>query len=247
MWSLPLLLASLLVRTLAAPASSEISTVQRRTTLSDGSAYNQGTIGSMIWQASGVLETGCTLSTISDCYHMYLTSNTSDELVPNFATSPRQRDEFHFPQLAAGTAYSYTWKQYLYSSTSTGSTWFHIMQAFGVVEDDPLVTLDAVSDTLRIKDYVRGTGGPSCGSAPCPITNLTNYHGTTTTHQISGSFGPSGTLLYNVTNESGDEILSYSVNGDMGAGGGYVKFGLYRLVFDEMTTANAVVGDWVIG
>ncbi|KAJ6601675.1 hypothetical protein B0H10DRAFT_1823609, partial [Mycena sp. CBHHK59/15] len=189
---------------------------------------------------SGVLETGCTLSTIVDCYHMFLTNNASSELDTNRLDSPRQRDEFHFPQLSAGTEYSYTWKQYLYSSTGTGSTWFHIMQAFGVSEDGPLVTLDAESGTLRIKDYVRGTGGPSCGSEDCPTTDLANYHGSATTHQISGSFGPSGTLSYKVTNEAGDEIISYSVNGDMGAGDGYVKFGTYRLTFDGMTTAKYV-------
>ncbi|KAJ7916441.1 hypothetical protein B0H13DRAFT_1584009, partial [Mycena leptocephala] len=67
-------------------------------------------------------------------------------------TSPRQRDEFHFPEVSAASRFSYTWKQYMYSSTGTGSTWFHIMQVFVVVENGPLVTLDAVSDTLCIKD-----------------------------------------------------------------------------------------------
>jgi hypothetical protein len=38
---------------------------------------------------------------------------------------------------------------------------------------------------LRIKDYVRGTGGTSCGTIDCPTTDLTNYAGTTTTHTIS--------------------------------------------------------------
>ncbi|KAJ7736041.1 hypothetical protein DFH07DRAFT_944446 [Mycena maculata] len=244
MWPLPLALASVFGIALAAPSSTD-TTLQRRTTISDGNAFNQGMIGNMTWQASGVLESGCTLSTIVDCYHIFLTSNASAELDTNHLDSPRQRDEFHFPQVSAGTPFSYTWKQYLYSSTGTGTTWFHIMQAFGVVEDNPLVTLDAVSDTLRIKDYVRGTGGPECGDIECPSTPLSNYHGTTTTHQISGTFGPSGNLLYAVTNTAtGDQILSYSVDGAMGAGDGYVKFGLYRLTFENMTTANAVVGDW---
>ncbi|KAJ7142483.1 hypothetical protein C8R44DRAFT_865821 [Mycena epipterygia] len=226
------------------PAPSGNSTFQRRTTINGGTSFNQGTIGSLTWQASGVLETGCTLSTISNCYHMFLTNNPAEQLDTNHLDSPRQRDEFHFPQVSAGTEYSYTWKQYLYSSTGTGSTWFHIMQAFGVSEDGPLVTLDAEAGTLRIKDYVRGTGGTSCGSAACPTTNLDNYHGTTTMHHISGKFGPSGSLSYKITNGDGDEILSYTVNGNMGAGSGYVKFGMYRLTFDGMTTANAVVGDW---
>jgi hypothetical protein len=119
---------------------------------------------------------------------MYLTSDPASELDTNHLDSPRQRNEFHFPQVEAGTAFTYTWKQYLYSSTGTGSTWFHLMQAFGVVEDSPLVTLDAVSDTLRIKDYVRGTGGSSCGSVVCPKTDLASYQGMTMTHHIS--YGP---------------------------------------------------------
>ncbi|KAJ6483860.1 hypothetical protein C8R47DRAFT_1217546 [Mycena vitilis] len=59
-----------------------------------------------------------------------------------------------------------------------------------------------------------------------------------------GKFGPSGSLSYKVTNDAGATIISYTVNGNMGAGGGYVKFGMYRLTFDGMATANAVVGDW---
>ncbi|KAJ7654282.1 hypothetical protein B0H17DRAFT_1146779 [Mycena rosella] len=149
MWSLTLLLASVLVGTLAVPAPTGNSTLQRRTTISGGTSFNQGTIGSMTWQASGGLESGCTLSTISNCYHMFLTSDPTQQLDTNHLDSPRQRDEFHFPQVSAGTAFSYTWKQYLYASTGTGSTWFHIMQAFGVSEDNPLVTLDAEVGTLR--------------------------------------------------------------------------------------------------
>ncbi|KAJ7029708.1 hypothetical protein C8F04DRAFT_744357 [Mycena alexandri] len=239
MWSLTLVLATLFAGVNAAPSTVGNSALQRRTTISDGDAFNQGTIGSMTWQASGLLESGCTLSTISNCYHMFLTSDPTQELDTNHLDSPRQRDEFHFPQVSAGTEFSYTWKQYLYSSTGTGSTWFHIMQAFGVSENNPLVTLDAESGTLRIKDYVRGTGGTSCGSAACPTTDLDNYHGKTTTHQISGQFGPSGRLSYKITDDAtGDTILTYTVDGAMGAGAGYVKFGMYRLTWDGMTTAK---------
>ncbi|KAF7351871.1 DOMON domain-containing protein [Mycena venus] len=250
MWSLCLIFVAAFTGINAVPALSSESVLQRRTTISDGNAFNQGNIGNMTWQASGVLESGCiiggvTLSTISDCYHMFLTNNASAELDTNHLDSPRQRDEFHFPQLSAGIEFSYTWKQYLYSSTGTGTTWFHLMQVFGVVEDNPLVTLDAVSGALRIKDYVRGTGGSLCGTIDCPTTNLTNYDGTTATHTISGMFGPNGSVSYEVRNTvTGDEIISYAVNGSMGAGDGYVKFGMYRLTFDGMTTANAAVGDW---
>ncbi|KAJ7442907.1 hypothetical protein B0H11DRAFT_1748797 [Mycena galericulata] len=209
-------------------------------TINDGMSFNQGTIGNMVWQASGVLETaGCGLSTISDCYQMSLTSDAAAQLDTNHLGSPRQRDEFHFPQVTAGTEFNYMWKQYMYSSTGTGSTWFHIMQAFGVAENGPLVTLDAVRSTLRIKDYVRGTGGTSCGRTTCPSANISDYYETTVTHTISGMFGPSGRLSYNITNEAeGTTILSYAVNGAMGEGNGYVKFGMYRLTFEGMTSAK---------
>ncbi|KAJ7612258.1 hypothetical protein FB45DRAFT_1065596 [Roridomyces roridus] len=190
------------------------------TTLNNGTAFVQGTVGDMIWQASGILDTNCTLSSITSCYHMSVTSNASAQLDTKFLSSPRQRDEWHFPQLDEGTAYSYTWKAYLYAGVSTSTTWFHMMQAFGVSEDNPLVTLDAVDGDLRIKDYVRGTGGPQCGAIKCPSVNLTEYEGRTTVHSISGSFGPQGTLVYNVTDEDGTSILSYSVASDMGAAGG---------------------------
>ncbi|KAJ6483859.1 hypothetical protein C8R47DRAFT_1217544 [Mycena vitilis] len=181
MWAPSLVLATLLGSSLAVPAPVGNSTLQRRTTINGGTSFNQGTIGTMTWQASGVLETGCTLSTISNCYHMFLTNDPDEQLDTNHLDSPRQRDEFHFPQVSAGTAFSYTWKQYLYSSTGTGSTWFHIMQAFGVSENNPLVTLDAESGTLRIKDYVRGTGG----APPPALRRIWVIHGMTATHHIS--------------------------------------------------------------
>ncbi|KAJ7877202.1 hypothetical protein B0H14DRAFT_3784418, partial [Mycena olivaceomarginata] len=87
------------------------------------------------------------------------------------------------PPGACGVRILYSWKQYLYSSTGTASTWFHLMLVFGVVEDSLLVTLDAVNNVLRIKDYVRGTGDKSCGTMDCPTANLTTYFGTTTTHR----------------------------------------------------------------
>ncbi|KAJ7940092.1 hypothetical protein B0H13DRAFT_2300162 [Mycena leptocephala] len=119
----------------------------------------------------GVLQTGCTIPGISDCYHMSLGSNPKEQLDTNHLDSPRQRDEFHFPQ-------------YLYNSTGSGSTWFHLMQVFDAVKNGPLVTLDAVSGILRIKDYVRGIGGTSCGTITYPEIELHNYLGTTTTYNF---------------------------------------------------------------
>ena len=133
----------------------------------------------------GVLEAGCTLSSISNCYSLFLSENPTEQLDTNHPDSPRQRNEFHFPLVSSGTKVSYTWKQYLDNSTGTGSTWFHLMQVFGEIENGPLVTLDAVSETLRVKDYVRGTGGKLCGSISCPMSDLSRYRGVTTTHELS--------------------------------------------------------------
>ncbi|KAJ7502244.1 hypothetical protein B0H11DRAFT_2223717 [Mycena galericulata] len=159
---------------------------------------------------------------------MSLSSNADEQLDTKHPTSPRQRDEFHFPEVHRVNVVPH------HAGIWGRGKW-------------SLVTLDAVSDTLCIKDYVRGTGGKSCGSMTCPTTNLSSYLESTMTHTISGNFGQSGSLSYSVMNEEGHSILSYTVNGSMGQGGGYVKFGLYRLAFEGMTTASAVVGDWALG
>ncbi|KAJ6569884.1 hypothetical protein B0H10DRAFT_2238139 [Mycena sp. CBHHK59/15] len=164
---------------------------------------------------------------------------------PNHLDSPRQRDEFHFPQQSAAESFAYTWKHYLDPSTGSGTTFFHLMQAFGVVEGSPLVTLSVAKGNVVIKDYVRGTGGPQCGTIACPNIPMSQYTGLTTSHSISGAFGPAGSLSYTVKDENGRTLISYSVNGSMGAGGGYVKFGIYRQTFVGMTAALAAVGDWV--
>ncbi|KAJ7915737.1 hypothetical protein B0H13DRAFT_1610124 [Mycena leptocephala] len=151
----------------------------------------------------GILESGCTLSAISNCYYLSLSNNSAEQLDTNDLDSPRQRDEFHFPLVSGATEFSYTWKQYLYASIGTSSTWFHIMQTFGEVENSPLVTLDVVSDTLRIKDHVRGTGGKSCCTVACPFIVRSPLR------TLSRIFGPGGGLSYNVTNDVGDNILTY--------------------------------------
>ncbi|KAJ6627758.1 hypothetical protein B0H10DRAFT_2210276 [Mycena sp. CBHHK59/15] len=215
------------------------------TVLNNGSQWETGTIGDMIWQSSGSLVQGCSVSSISNCYQMQLSSNASAELDPNHLDSPRQRDEFHFPQQSAAESFAYTWKHYLDPSTGSGTTFFHLMQAFGVVEGSPLVTLSVAKGNVVIKDYVRGTGGPQCGTIACPNIPMSQYTGLTTSHSISGAFGPAGSLSYTVKDENGRTLISYSVNGSMGAGGGYVKFGIYRQTFVGMTAALAAVGDWV--
>ncbi|KAF7376937.1 DOMON domain-containing protein [Mycena sanguinolenta] len=192
------------------------SDAEKQTILNDGTSFRNGTIGELTWQASGVLQRGCPVPAVSitNAYHLFFTADPTQQLDTHHLDSPRQRNEFHFPPVFAGTPFAYTWKHYLYESTGTGSdTWFHLMQAFGVAENGPLVTLDAENGVLRIKDYVRGSTG-------CPRTKLEEYHGKTTTHHVSGKFGPEGSLSYKITNEDGDTILSYAVDGEMGAGAG---------------------------
>ncbi|KAF8195209.1 hypothetical protein K438DRAFT_1968539 [Mycena galopus ATCC 62051] len=108
---------------------------------------------------------------------MFLTNDPTKQLDTRHLESPRQRNSFHLSQVSPGKAFSCTWKQDLYTSTGTGGTWLHLIQAFSVSENDLLVTLDAEGGILRIEDYVRGFSG-------CPTTSLA---GTTITHHISPS------------------------------------------------------------
>ncbi|KAF7304535.1 hypothetical protein HMN09_00856200 [Mycena chlorophos] len=201
----------------ASPATNSLE--RRLTVINDGSSEGSGTIEGLTWQMTGVLDQGCTESTISDCYSLYFTSDPTEMLDPGFPSSPRQRDEFHFPNLALGASFSYTWKQYLYASTGTSSSFFHLMQLFDDTAGEPVITLDAVNGLVEIHDYVRGDGESSCGFAACPSSNITNYHGTTVTHAISGKTGSSGKVSYEITrDDNGDKVLSYSATGSMGTG-----------------------------
>ncbi|KAJ7496608.1 hypothetical protein FB451DRAFT_199124 [Mycena latifolia] len=206
--------------------------------LNNGTDFVFGKVGNMTWAASGVFTKGCSAALISNCYVMYLTSNASAMLDTDHFDSPRQRNEWHFPTVASGQAFSHAWKQYLDPSVGTSTHFFHLMQVFGISEGGPLVALDALSSKLKIVDFIDTT----CGSS-CPSTALTNYVGKYTTHTISGTFGPSGNLTYSVSSPSG-KILSYSRTGGLGAAGGYIKFGTYRLTFTPMTSVNTMVGDW---
>ncbi|KAJ7125392.1 hypothetical protein C8R44DRAFT_782997 [Mycena epipterygia] len=211
------------------------------TTLNNGTtgSFVFGKVGNMTWAASGTLTKGCSSSSISNCYGMYLTSNASAMLDTDHLDSPRQRNEWHFPTCSSDQPFSYSWKQYLDPSAGSSTHFFHLMQVFGISEGEPLVALDALSNYMKIVDFIN----TSCGSS-CPSTPLSNYLGKYTSHTISGIFGPSGSLNYSVTGASG-KILSYSRTGGLGAAGGYVKFGTYRLTFTpNMTTVNAMVGDW---
>ncbi|KAJ7672089.1 hypothetical protein B0H17DRAFT_1208756 [Mycena rosella] len=196
-------------------------------------------VGNMTWAASGIFTKGCTSSSISNCYGMYLTSNASAMLDTDHLDSPRQRNEWHFPAVASGQAFSYSWKQYL-DQTSSSTHFFHLMQVFGDTEGGPLVALDALGNNLQIVDFIT----PSCGSASCPFTRSpTTSANTRPIPSREGKFGPSGSLKYSVSGPNG-KILSYSRTGGLGAAGGYIKFGTYRLTFTPMTAVNTMVGDW---
>lgn len=86
------------------------------------------------------------------------------------------------------------------------------MQVFDESDNIPVVSLDAVSDKLEIKDYVR----PKCGGI-CPSVPLNTYHGRTALHSMKITFGPRGSLSYVVADAiSGTEIMTYAVHGAMG-------------------------------
>ncbi|KAJ6627759.1 hypothetical protein B0H10DRAFT_2285853, partial [Mycena sp. CBHHK59/15] len=150
------------------------------------------------------------------------------------------------PVAGAREPFRCAWKHHLVRGTGAAhaKAFFHLMQAFGVREHAPLVTLSVVQGDVVVKDYVRGTGGPLCGEAACPRVPLAKYAGRTTAHEMVGSFGPEGTLSYTVTDEDGTVLIHYAVNGSIGAGSGYVKFGIYRRAFEGMAPAVAEVGDW---
>ncbi|KAJ6631380.1 hypothetical protein B0H10DRAFT_2207053 [Mycena sp. CBHHK59/15] len=192
------------------------------TVLNAGNDFTLGKVGNMTWTASGILQKGCGASAISNCYYMHLTSDASAMLDTSHLDSPASVTSGTSPPL-------------LGSSTH----FFHLMQVFGMSEQNPLVALDALKGRLTIMDYIT----PTCGSS-CPSTALSDYQGVYTTHKISGKFGPSGNLKYSVVDAGGKQIINYSRTGGLGAAGGYIKFGTYRLTFTTMTTVNAMVGDW---
>ncbi|KAJ7215422.1 hypothetical protein GGX14DRAFT_608302 [Mycena pura] len=88
------------------------------------------------------------------------------------------------PRASATSSTSYTWKQYLYASTGTGTSFFYLMQLFDDTAGEPVMTLDAVSGTVTIHDFVHGDGEASCGAKACPTTDIANYYETTTTYYL---------------------------------------------------------------
>ncbi|KZT61331.1 hypothetical protein CALCODRAFT_506321 [Calocera cornea HHB12733] len=108
------------------PAQQGLSQV---TSLVDGTSYQMGEAHGMTWQASGIFTKGCTssVSHISNCYQLTLSSNPNDNLDPGNWT-PRQRNEQHFPPQTDG-------------SISGDTIWPPV---FSTVDDGHLVTLDPI-------------------------------------------------------------------------------------------------------
>jgi len=220
-------LLSLLAASRAAPSAK---------TLADGSSYQTGHIEGMTWQSSGILTQGCTNNPgIGDCFGMTLSSNPNANLEPG-NWSNRQRNELHFTPQADGATYTYQWKHYLASGTTSTSHFFHLMQVFSTSDGNPIITLDAEQNTIRIDDNTR-----NCD--PCGSTfPLGSFEGRVTQHRMTIRSGNNGQIEYTVTDGS-STLIHYATNGYMGSGT-YIKFGIYRATQDITSGATAYVGDF---
>ena len=147
---------------------------------------------------------------ISNCFQITLSSDPTKNLDPGFLDSPRQRVEFLTPAQDAGTDFAFTWKMYLSSNAGTSTHFFHLMQVFSRDDNGPIVTLDALSGKITVKDYIRT-------SASVPSIALSDYTDYTTVHTIQGTYGSNGTLAYVVKNSNGTQLLAYSASGYMGS------------------------------
>ncbi|KDQ56274.1 hypothetical protein JAAARDRAFT_307218 [Jaapia argillacea MUCL 33604] len=219
--------------------------VKRDAPLADGNSMQYGTLSNGLqWQASGVLKQGCSSAGsphITSCYSLSFTNDPTKQLDPGFPDSPRQRIEFLTPTGNDGTSHTYTWKYYLAPGTGSTTHFFHLMQVFsrGTAGGAPVITLDAVKDTVAVEDNVR-----NCTNPKCPSIALSSFEGKTTHHSMAITYGPSGKINYVVKDDSGNTLLSYQATGSMGTGGTYIKFGEYRAAVSGMTIANAALGDF---
>ncbi|PBK97987.1 hypothetical protein ARMGADRAFT_922172, partial [Armillaria gallica] len=169
---------------------------------------------------------------ISDCYSLELSGDPSKNLQDRDLDSSRQRIEFLTLGVADRTTQKFKWRFYLSSQTKT-KNFFHLMQVLSRGDSGPIVTLDAVSDRIMIKDYKR-----DCDVTGCPSIPLDRFTDRTTVHFVTVTFGPKGSVEY-VIKDAADEsvaLLSYSVKGAMGTAMlSSIKFGTYRLAVDGMT------------
>jgi hypothetical protein len=112
----------------------------------------------------------------------------------------------------SGARYSFTWKQYLSTSVTTTSHFFHLMQVFDQTADGPVLTLDAVNNQMTFTDFV----GDKC-NGNCPAVALNSYNGRTTFHSMQITFGANGKFDYKITDAvTGDEIMEYHATGQLG-------------------------------
>jgi hypothetical protein len=210
-------------------------TIAAKVQLSDGTSMQYGVASADLqWQSSGIsnlpthrlsqsdflvlsgiLYQGCdSPMNITDCYTLSLSQDPTKNLDPGFPT-PRQRIEFRSPNQADGTTVKYTWKHYLQTGVGTTTSFFHLMQIFSTGDGGPVITLDAVSGKIIIKNYFQ-----SCGGAGCPSMDLAKYEGRVTSNTLVVTYGPNGEMSYVVSDaSSGNILLSYKVQGYMGTGG----------------------------
>ncbi|KAJ7857760.1 hypothetical protein B0H13DRAFT_2237671 [Mycena leptocephala] len=215
-----------------------------RTELTDGTSGKavEGpgytTFGALQWQSSGILYDGCNDSPtfpiyITDCYALQLSSDPTKNLQDD-SDSPRQRIEFLTKGAADGTSWSYEWKYYLSSQTGTTNQFFHLMQI--LTRDGsggPVITLNAAAGKVSIQDTVRG-----CPSAGCPFIALDDFTDRTTTHSMTVTYGPKGSVKYTVKDtKTGAKLLTYSATGSMGSESTSLKFGTYRQAVAGMTAS----------
>ncbi|KAL1708865.1 hypothetical protein EV121DRAFT_276817 [Schizophyllum commune] len=220
--------------------ASLCSAAPSQTTLNNGNQLSNGQAGQLRWEASGILKTPCTDSKIAigNCYSLSLSKDPKANLDTNHLDSPRQRNEFRVPYAAAGETHTYSWKQYLYSSTGSGSTFFHLMQILDYNTLQPVIMLDARNGRVQVESTNLCKSG-------CPSIPMASYTDRTTVHTMKITYGPSGSLTYTVTDASTKKtLLTYSVKGALGTSKTALKFGTYRAAYQGMTAVLAGVGDY---
>lgn len=89
------------------------------------------------------------------------------------------------------------------------------MQIFSDGDSGPVITLDAIQDTVAIQDHYH-----DCPSSGCPSVALDDFTDRVTLHSMSVTYGSSGKMSYMVKNmETGETLISYSASGSMGSDG----------------------------
>ena len=136
---------------------------------------------------------------------------------------------------------------YLYGSTGTGSTFFHLMQVFDDTTGMPVVTLDAKNGQVGIESQtlcqsqpssgggLLGLGGGESSGSSCPSIPLSQFVDRTTLHSMryaqivmdtlgnandfpSITYGQQGSITYAVTDAATKRLLlTYSAKGALGS------------------------------